>query len=590
LVFALVASAALLVLDARSPAWAAPKAEVQGQLDQELRRAIETAVGETDRPIPNRFAARRRAMEAGEDAIAVLRSEGYYAYDVETDVGEGDTPSPRIAVKPGPRFNFAAPAVTWLGAPPQADVREAGESAMRIIPGTPGRAAEVVAAEGRIVAAVQKRGHADAAVEPREVIVDHADKTVRPTFRIVAGDLVRLDGITLISRGRTTQQWLDRLATWKSGEVYDPEDVAELERRLLDTGVYEAATVSLGTPRKDSPHGLRPVIVSLTDRERRTLELGAAYSTTEGVGVEGRWTRYNTLGRADTLSAVGQLSTIDSELGVELKLPHWLRPQQTLTLSGAAYHKLTDAYNETGVGLEAEIQRRFRKTSFLTLGATLDFGRTEEVQTRTLSSLGRDLMVGAAYAVLSLDRSDDPLNPRKGWRLESRLEPTVLVGEGVRPYLKVQSQGAGYLPFGQRARTVLAGRVKLGSLIGGTIPDVPASRRFYAGGGGSVRGYSYQAVGPRLADNTPQGGASLLEASAELRQQLTRRWSVVGFLDAGAVGTDQFPTGKDLSVGAGLGVRYDLGFGPIRADVAIPLDKRSGDPAFQVYLSIGQSF
>jgi translocation and assembly module TamA len=394
----------------------------------------------------------------------------------------------------------------------------------------------------------------------------------------------------MITRGRTSQAWINRLETWKPGEVYDPEDVAELERRLLDTGVYEAVTVSLATPEKATAEGWRPIIVSLTDRERRTIELGASYSTTDGVGLEGRWTRYNVLGRADTLAAVGRLSNIDSALGMELKLPHWRRPQQTLQLSAQAYRELTDAYNQTGVGVEAELQRRFRKTSFLTLGATLDYGRTDELQTRTLNPLGRDLLIAAALAVISLDRSDDPLNPRRGWRVEGRVEPTVLVGEGVRPYVKVQAQGSAYFPFGEKARTVVATRLKMGSMIAGVIPDIPASRRFYAGGGGSVRGYSYQAVGPRLADNTPQGGASLLEASLELRQQLTRRWSVVGFVDAGAVGTDQFPTGKDLSAGAGLGVRYDLGFGPIRADVAVPLDKRTGDPAFQVYLSIGQSF
>lgn len=82
----------------------------------------------------------------------------------------------------------------------------------------------------------------------------------------------------------------------------------------------------------------------------------------------------------------------------------------------------------------------------------------------------------------------------------------------------------------------------------------------------------------------------MLETSIELRQQVSHRWSVVGFVDAGAVGTNEFPTGKDLSAGAGLGVRYDMGFGPIRADVAVPLDKREGDSAFQIYLSIGQSF
>ena len=127
-------------------------------------------------------------------------------------------------------------------------------------------------------------------------------------------------------------------------------------------------------------------------------------------------------------------------------------------------------------------------------------------------------------------------------------------------------------------------------MLGGTVEEVPASRRFYAGGGGSVRGYAYQAIGPRYGDNTPVGGTSLFETSLELRQKIGERWGVVAFVDAGAVGAGDFPTGDQFSAGVGVGVRYDLGFGPIRADIAIPLDQREGDPAFQIYLSIGQSF
>jgi translocation and assembly module TamA len=127
-------------------------------------------------------------------------------------------------------------------------------------------------------------------------------------------------------------------------------------------------------------------------------------------------------------------------------------------------------------------------------------------------------------------------------------------------------------------------------MVGGSIPEVPGSRRYYAGGGGSVRGYAYQAVGPRRADNSPLGGLSLLEASFEARRKITKQWGVVAFVDAGSVGGDQFPTGDELPVGAGIGVRYDLGFGPIRADIAVPLNKREGDAALQIYLSIGQSF
>jgi translocation and assembly module TamA len=138
---------------------------------------------------------------------------------------------------------------------------------------------------------------------------------------------------------------------------------------------------------------------------------------------------------------------------------------------------------------------------------------------------------------------------------------------------------------------VLAGRIKAGQILGGTMPEVPASKRFYAGGGGSVRGYSYQAIGPRIDNTTtPQGGLSLLESSLELRHKFTDTWGAVAFIDAGAVGVDKWPNGDDFGVGVGVGVRYDLGFGPIRADIAVPISKREGDPAFQIYISIGQAF
>jgi translocation and assembly module TamA len=591
LAFAVAASAVTCVNLGAGPAYAAePKAVLEGEMKSALRTEILGAIGDTDRPISNRFEARRRAREAGEDAIAVLRAEGYYAYDVEPDVTEADPPRPVVKVVPGKRFVIADPTIEWVGSPPAAGVQQAGEAVMGLANGQAGRAADVIGAEGRIVAAVQKRGYADVATAPRVVTVDHADGTVRPDFKIVAGDLVRLDGVNLTTTGKTNLKWLTRLAPWKTGEVYDPEDVGELERRLLDTGVYDSVTVSLAPKAQTTADGLRPVVVSLADRAYRRLELGASYSTSEGAGADARWTRYNLLGRADTTSLFARASTIDSRAGVEVSLPHWRRAQQTFKATAQVYQQLTSAYDETGVGISLDVTRRFRKTSYLTLGASLDYGRTDEVDAGVLVSRGRNQLTAALLAALALDRSDDPLDPKRGWRLESRIEPTLITGDGTLPYLKLQSQGTVYVPFDAKGRTVVAGRLKVGSILGGSIPEVPASRRFYAGGGGSVRGYTYQAIGPHLPDNTPEGGLSLVEASVELRQKIGQRWGVVGFLDAGSIGSDQIPNGKNLSLGAGVGVRYDLGFGPIRVDVGVPLNPRSNDPLFQIYLSIGQSF
>ncbi|MFZ5670051.1 MAG: autotransporter assembly complex protein TamA [Pseudomonadota bacterium] len=574
-------------------------ASIQGVSDDDLREAIERAIGESRTTPETRFEARRRAREAAEDAIAALRTQGYYGYTVEPDVVDrdddegGEPPRPIVRIDPGPRFRFAGAAVEWVGAEPLPEVVIAAEQAMALRRGAAGRSPDVLAAEGRIVAALQKRGYADAAPGTREVIVDHADDTVRPTFRMIAGDRVRMDGLILDPPGRTRRDWVVELAPWKAGDIYDPEDVAELERRLLDTGVYDSVSVVLLPRDKATAEGLRPVTVALVDRPPRTLELSAGYSTSEGAGLDVRRTRYNRLGRADVTTYTLRLAELQQRFEGKLALPHWRRPQQTLTLAAGLYNEQTDAYDAAGLVASADLTRRFGRTSFLTLGVSADAARSAEVtevNNTTVRGEERDILTGAVLAAFALDRSNDPLDPVNGWRVSGSVEPTAAFGDVQAQYLRVQAQGSAYFAFDEEARTVLAGRVKAGSIWGATLDDVGAPRRFYAGGGGSVRGYAWQAIGPRLADNTPQGGLSLLEASVELRQALTERWGAVVFLDAGAVGSDATPGGDDFSAGAGVGVRYDLGFGPIRADFAVPLNKRAGDPEFQIYISIGQAF
>jgi translocation and assembly module TamA len=574
-----------------TPALAAqPRAVIEGDLDPALRAAIVNEIGDTDRPIDNRFEARRRARDAAETATAVLRSEGYYAAVVEPEVGDGDAPAPKVRITPGPQFTLTAPAIEWVGTAPPATDEAAAAKALALTPGGPGRAAEVLGAEGRIVSALEQKGYADAKAAPRQVIVDHADRSVQPTFRIAAGAQVRLDGIQLTSPGRTNPQWVQGLAPWKAGQTYDPELVAELQRRLLDPGVYDQVTVNLAPIEKTTADGLRPVLVGLAERKRRTFEFGASYASVEGLGLDVRWTRYNTFRRADSLAVFGRLSTVDSRVGVTVSLPHWRRPAQTLTLDTEVYHANTSAYDQTGVTARGDVQRRYGKTSYVTVGASTDFSRTNEVRIGTLTPLGRDIATFALHGNVYLDRSNDPLDPSRGWRLSLIADPTILAGEGTVPYLRLQTQGTGYLPIGRGARTVLAGRLRIGSILNGTVSDIPAPQRFYAGGGGSVRGFAYQAVGPQLADNTPEGGLGLIEASAEIRQMITGRWGVVVFTDAGSISVTRKPDFSNLSVGAGLGLRYNLPFGPIRVDVATPVTNAQGSSPVQIYVSIGQSF
>ena len=428
---------------------------------------------------------------------------------------------------------------------------------------------------------------------PRRVIVDDAARTVSPSFRIAAGDRVRLDGDRLVTKGRTRTALVRSLLPWKGGDFYDPAKLALLERRLTDTGVFESITVSLA-PKADTVDGLRPVIVSLADRLPHTLELGAGISSSEGSGVSARLTRYNLLGRADSLILTAHAYDIQQKLDVELDLPDWLRPDLTLKVGTGLIGDRTLAYDDLGGGVRADVERRFSLTSFISLGGALDYASTREKDAVNAQAIpvgvNLNLLIATLRAGFSLDRSSDPLNPVRGWRLQGQLEPTLITGDRQLGYVKAWSQVSGYLPLQDDGATVVAARLKIGDIFGGQIPTVPADRRFYAGGGGSVRGYSYQAVGPRLSDNTPQGGLSVVESSLELRQRLNGNFGVVGFVDAGMIGAGETPNFRDFSVGAGVGLRYNLGFAPFRVDIATPLDPRRGDPAVQIYLSIGQSF
>lgn len=594
----LAATTAAAALLAFGPALAdVPRATVEGVDDADLLRRLRQAVGEVEAAPATRIDARRRARDAADRAEALLRSEGWYQAEIEADVPDAAPPRAVVRITPGERFRLSEPSIEWLDPPASAEAQAAALQALALEVGSPGRAADVIAAEGRAVASLNARGYADAVARDRRVVVDHAAFAVDPTYRLEAGDLVRLDGVRLLTTGRTRQEWVRYLAPWRDGEVYDPEDVAELERRLLDTQVYDSVTVSLSPRDQRTAEGLRPVLVSLADRPRRVLEAGAGYSTDEGFGFDGRWTWYNRFGRADTLDLPLRLAQIEQRVGAELSLPHWRRPAQTLRLSAQIFNENTDAYERAGVAFRTELQRRRGRLDYTTFGAELDFSSTDEVVPEFRSAIPvrrqRDVYLAGAFAAVSLDRSDDPLDPTVGWRLLADVQPTGFFGDDTGAFVRTQAQGTLYQPFGDGARTVVAGRLRLGTILGAELRQVPSARRFYSGGGGSVRGYEYQGIGPKLRDGTPVGGLSLFETSLEVRRKTNLfggRLGAVAFVDGGSVGVEEYPDFGETQWAAGVGARFDLGFAPIRADLAVPLNPDDGQPAFQLYVSIGQAF
>ena len=169
-----------------------------------------------------------------------------------------------------------------------------------------------------------------------------------------------------------------------------------------------------------------------------------------------------------------------------------------------------------------------------------------------------------------------------------RLSPELSLVGAAFGYARIQLDGSVYRPLGDRV--VLAGRVRLGTIAGAPRDAIAPSRRFYAGGGASVRGYGYQSIGPRDLNNDPIGGRSLTEFSIEARVKAFGNFGIVPFLDGGNIYTSPLPKFTDFRFGAGVGVRYYSNFGPIRVDVGTPLNRQPGDSRIGVYVSLGQAF
>ena len=226
--------------------------------------------------------------------------------------------------------------------------------------------------------------------------------------------------------------------------------------------------------------------------------------------------------------------------------------------------------------------QKLNKRTRAGLGFGAEASRYEEnginVESYVLNGLGRILY----------DTRNSLFDPERGHQLEGALVPSYNFGEADGFFTSAYFNGSTYTRVSDKI--VLAGRAKLGTIVGGSLNTIPLNRRYYAGGGGSVRGFGYQTISPKDAGGTLIGGRSISELSGELRYKGDNPLGFTAVVDAGSVTQKEYPDFSDVRIGAGLGVRYYTSFAPLRADIAIPVNKRDGDSAVQIYISIGQAF
>jgi translocation and assembly module TamA len=553
--------------------------------DKDTLEAIRATLPEREKP-ETLFDAERLAEEAADRAEDWLRSEGYYA-GMADPVATDSPPVARVTITTGSRFHFAKPNVNFLGAQLPADAESAVLKALgQIGVGAPARAADVLGAEQGILQTLRDKGYADAKTSPRSVVVDHATGEMSVTLAYETGDAIRLGDVRVKPATVLKDDFVEKLKTWREGDLYSESKLTALRRDISGTGAFDRVLVSLA-PEADE-NGQRDVLVTLDEAKPRTIALGASYSTTEGAGVDGEWTRRNVSRRADSLTFSSTLAELHQGAGVEWFRPHAAGRGRAQRIGAELEHEDLEPYERSSATISAAIEAEPRLSFGASYGASLAYNDYSEE-----AGISNALILSTFYDV-RMDRADSELDPRNGYMLQGRVEPSVSAGDATLAFVRTTAQARGYYSLGETDRTTFAGRLNLGwaQTLGGDAEDLPLDRRFYAGGGGSVRGYEYRSIYPTataILTTEPPGGQGLLEVSAEARFRATDKLGAALFIDGGSAFND-FGEAGDLRWGAGVGLRYNLGFAPLRFDVAVPLDKRDADPDVAFYVSLGQAF
>ena len=577
------------------------------EAEQELLRSV---LGDVDAPARSLAQARRRVEAAAKSARSVMRSLGYYDADIRADVIESKAeartvsedieetvrrpPQAVLYVKTGERYRYGDLKIDFKDGLPVDAVVLSDE--LKLASGEAAEAARVVSTELRLVNALQAQGYPEAKALPRKAIIDHATQRMNITFNIETGRRTRFGTLRQTGSAYLTNGFPNMVAPFEAGDIYSAKDINRLAARVSGTGVFESATATLAEEALENADGTvtRDVILNVEQGAINTVSGEIGVSTSDGSGVDVTYERRNFIGFAQTLQLNARAKTNEIGAGVAYNIPYAWREDRELDVELDAARLDTEAFEGERALANALVTQKFSRKFRLGVGLGLEASRFDQDGVETTAYLAE----GLARAVY--DTRDNILNPEKGFNLESAIVPSYNFGDEEGTFTTLTLSGATYKRVSEKF--LLAGRLGTGTILSDDFSTVPRNRRFYAGGGGSVRGFEFQSISPRIVTTSINedgeteteieriGGRTRIDGSAEVRYKGGGPIGYVGFIDAGTVSREQASGLDDVRFGAGVGVRYYTNFAPLRADIAIPLNPRKGDADFQIYISIGQAF
>ena len=523
----------------------------------------------------------------------LMFSEGWYDAGISTRIdrepGRTGELTAVLSVSPGMRYTLGEIRVVAGPTQPPGLI----ERSLALQSGEPLVAERIQGAEANIALVLPQNGYAFAETGKRDVELDPETHLADYTLPVTVGPRGRFGDITTHGKLAFSARHAQVIARFKRGELYDSRKLDDLRKALLTTGLF--ASVSAEPVRTDKPAPDETEYVDIDVEQHagppRTIAADLGYGSGEGFRVRANWTHRNLFPPEGAVIAQAALGTQEQSLGATFRRANAGQRDRTIEFAAEAFRSDYEAYSAYTGRLAARISRDstplWQKRLTYSLGVeVLATGETDyDAATRTRPR--QTYYVAAGSAQLGFDTTDSLLNPTAGYRLTTLIQPEATLNQGFNSYARARIEASAYQQVGKAL--VLAGRVRIGTIQGAELADIAPSRRLYAGGGGSVRGFAFQSLGEQAPDGRPVGGRSLAEGSLEARYRVGD-YGMVAFIDAGQAWRETTPQFNDLRYGVGIGGRFYTNFGPVRLDVATPLARRPGEALINVYVSIGQAF
>jgi translocation and assembly module TamA len=565
-------------------------------VDLESRFRSLSALDKGDGKGANGAVIAARAREDEKLAVRLLKSEGYYDASATSNVAPAPNQTDRvtatITVVPGARYKFRNIAVTGPGTLPPGLAREA----LQLKTGDDIVAPIIEGAEAAVSLRLPQQGYPFVAVGQRDILLDDRQPVGDYTLPVDPGPRSSFGTMTTTGNAAFDANHVTVLSRFKPGELYDSRRVEDLREAMVATGLLASVAVEPVKTGRIGQDGNE--IVDLLVRQQagpaKTLAGSAGYGTGEGFKLQGSYTHRNMFPPEGALILDAIAGTQQQGAGVTFRRSNAGKRDRTVQATLRAERDNFAAYEATTATLSGRISRDstpiWQKRWTYAYGFELIATREKRADPARVQDDGT-YFIAALPGQLGYDRSDNILNPTKGFRLLAHVSPEFSqranAGGGTNTYVRAQIDGSAYYPVTDSI--VLAGRARFGTIAGASRDAIAPSRRLYAGGGGSVRGYGYQELGPRDASNNPLGGRGLTELAFEARYRFGD-YGIVPFFDAGQVTNSSTPSFSGLRYGAGIGGRLYTNFGPLRVDVATPIARRPGESKITLYISIGQAF